>query len=639
MRKIFLLCVLSFALLTNLNADVSVKQEGDFITLKNSLISVSIDLSRGARVGSYIYKGFNDEELIFDYKSGNGGLFKDLWTIQGWPGEFNKRLYKSKILKKGPSEAVVKTWTMSTGKNRNQVQIDLTGILIEKTFILKKGERILTVEMAFTNKGQTGKRPAYWSQSAVDFDKQRKNNIYWRPTRHGVDWIDNEHQTSENGNWYIAKSIAGWNGVTNRKMKRGLVFLMDYNDLRQLYDNTAANTMEWMYDAVAIPAGKTWRTKMQLIPTEGFSGYVFADSELVADFSVVKTPAGLAITHTLSAATLPLKNIKIQTEVIGAKNKWSAKGAPITKDSLGFAPLIKTINVSGVGAMPCIVKVDVTAIKSDGKKLKIHYENYFGGTAGRNLDLVTLEPMYEFKIPEKKKQYLKPDKIKLIKNKVPKILFVRGLWAEFNGIDDAIKQLGDVKVVDGWMKKSALGETLGNFPASYEDLLSYDVIILGNVSGPMLSSVGQEMLADFVKAGGGVLMLGGDRTYGQASFSNPNFTILLPVNCKKRGDYGKLKKASKLKIVKNNSITKGISFDGSETVLYTHFLKPSGNAETVIELGDGTPALIVNKNNKNKIAAVTILPFGEASKGKKLYGENKNWAKLMANTIKWLMGK
>ena len=34
--------------------------------------------------------------------------------------------------------------------------------------------------------------------------------------------------------------------------------LMDYNDLLALYDCCAAVTTEWMYDKVAIPAGKTW---------------------------------------------------------------------------------------------------------------------------------------------------------------------------------------------------------------------------------------------------------------------------------------------------------------------------------------------------------------------------------------------
>ena len=117
------------------------------------------------------------------------------------------------------------------------------------------------------------------------------------------------------------------------------------------------------------------------------------------------------------------------------------------------------------------------------------------------------------------------------------------MWAEYQGIDEAVKQLGDVTVVNGWMKQTALGETLGNFPASYEDLLGYDVIILGNVSGPMLSSVGQEMLADFLKAGGGVLMLSGDRTYGQTTFSNVHFADLLPYTSAPN-DYARLQTPS-----------------------------------------------------------------------------------------------
>ena len=47
----------------------------------------------------------------------------------------------------------------------------------------------------------------------------------------------------------------------------------------------------------------------------------------------------------------------------------------------------------------------------------------------------------------------------------------RGLWADFQGVDGAIERFGDVEVVDAWMKKASLGETLGTFPASYDDLL------------------------------------------------------------------------------------------------------------------------------------------------------------------------
>lgn len=91
------------------------------------------------------------------------------------------------------------------------------------------------------------------------------------------------------------------------------------------------------------------------------------------------------------------------------------------------------------------------------------------------------------------------------------------------------------------MEKAALGETVGNFPGSDEELLTYNVIILGNVSGALLGELGQEMLADYVAAGGGLLLLAGARTYGQANFTNQRFLDLLPASFHADGDYGRLK--------------------------------------------------------------------------------------------------
>jgi uncharacterized membrane protein len=642
-RMIFLTLFIFFCNTIQIPADVFVKQDGDMITVKNELLTFSIDLSRGARIGSYIYKGFNDEELIHDYKLSNGGMFKDLWTIQGWPGEMNKRRYKAEIIKSGPEKVIVKTWTISTGLYGGQKKEDIADILIEKTFSLKKGERILTVDYAFTNKGTSGKRPGFWQQSVVKFDHKKKAGwIYFRPTRFGVDRLIEKGDfkaKTENGYWHNVPAIAGWCGIAEPKLKRGVMFLMDYNYLKQLYNCPPASTVEWMYEDVAIPADKTWKTRAQLIPTENYRGYVYADANLIADFQPVMTPAGLKITHTLSASTLPLKDIVLKTEVCGAISKWSAKAEPLKFKEVGFEASVKTCDIGGIGGYPCVIKVDIEGKDYSNRSISIHYENYFNGTAGRNMDEVQLEPIYKFKIPEKQKQYLKPNLIKLTKNKIPRILFVRGLWANYNGIDDAIKQMGKVEVVDAWMKKTGLGETLGNFPGSYEVLLGYDLIILGNVSGPMLSSVGQEMLVDFVKAGGGLLMLGGDRTYGQTEFSNKNFANLLPVEFNKYGDYSRLKKSSALKTVNEHPVTKNISFNGSEIILYSHNLKAKKNAKTVLELGNNLPAVILSGNNKERVAVVSILPFGEAPEGRKLYRESKEWQNFMANIMKWLMNK
>ncbi len=640
MRRHFLLCLLLAGLLPAF-AQVSATRDAanpNQITLKNALVAYTIDLANGAHVISVLYAGFNNEEIVRDVKADNGGLFKDLWTTQGWPGEFDKRLYEVEIVNAGPDEAVVKTWTVSTGKWGNQVKDDLKDFRVEKTFSLRRDERVLTVRYALTNTGDKGKRPAFWSQHALDFDGKRKNNVYWRPTRHSVDWIDDTHRISEHGYWYIAQVNAGWNGTTNRELKRGVMFLMDYNDLQHLYDNTAATTTEWMYDDVAIPAGKTWLTTVKMIPAEGFGAFTYGSELLLGAVAVKETPAGLRLDHTLAAATRPLKNVTVKTQVKGVRAPWTVDAESFTVDTLGLAPLAKSVNAAGLGPLPCVVTVTLTGADADGKPVTISYADYYGGNAGRNLDLVTLEPMYQFPVPEKRKQYLKPDVITLQHPKPAKILFIRGLWAEYQGIDEAVKALGDVTVVNGWMKKSALGETLGGFPAAYEDLLSYDVIILGNVSGPMLSTVGQEMLADFLKAGGGVLMLAGDRTYGQTTFSNSHFNDLLPYTSAPN-DYARLAAATALQAGKRHDITKGVKFGKNDVVLYAHALTAKTDAVVPVTLSTDAPAVILTDGKAPRVAVVAALPFGKAPDGKTLYYQSAPWQALMANTLEWLLRK
>ncbi len=296
MRRLILSLLLSCSLLPAF-AQVSATRDTanpNLITLKNSLLTCVIDLANGAHIISYLYTGFNNEEIVRDVQADNGGLFKDLWTIQGWPGEFDQRKYDAEIVNAGPDEVVVKTWTTSTGKSGTQVKDDIKDFLLEKTFSLRKDERILTVRYAFTNKGENGKRPAYWSQHAIDFDGQRKNNVYWRPTESGVDWIDDAHRVSANGHWFATSATAGWNGATDPALKRGVMFLIDYNDLQQLYDNTEATTVEWMYDDVAIPAGKTWSTTMRMIPAEGFGSFTYGDEHLLAASSHRRPPPDCA---------------------------------------------------------------------------------------------------------------------------------------------------------------------------------------------------------------------------------------------------------------------------------------------------------------------------------------------------------
>ena len=283
------------------------KTNPDIVELRNGLLGVQVDLSRGARVSSFRYKGFNSDDIVFDYQHSNGGLIKDLWTTQGWPGEFDKRKFDAEIVSAGPDEAVLRAWTTVTGDFKNKRNPELEGLILKKTFKLSKGSRVLKVQVEVENVTATSKRFAYWSQNALNFDGSLRKIFFWRPVQHGVDMIGTKRE-SEYGFWYTAVPRAGWNGVTDPEMERGVVFLMDFNSVEQLYDNPEAFTAEWMYDPVAVPSGKTWKTEIQVVPTEGFAGYSHADQDIIANFKATELPSGLNIQHILAATDRPLRN-------------------------------------------------------------------------------------------------------------------------------------------------------------------------------------------------------------------------------------------------------------------------------------------------------------------------------------------
>lgn len=297
----------------------------DVVEMANDLLTVRIDLARGC--------GWH--RLCMRDSTTKTSCMTPAWTtagssrISGRPRDGRASLTSGatslRIVKSGPAEVVLETSTLSTGAAKGKTNESLSDLRIVKTFTLRDGDRGLHVKVAITNEGAVGKRPAYWSQHALDFDGKRKNTQYWRPTRHGVDVISQGIE-SANGYWYTAPPTAGWNGATNAALGRGLMFLMDYNAVQQFYDNVAANTVEWMYDDTAIPAGKTWGTEMTLIPTEGFAGYRHGDRSFVGHFEAYEIPGGLLVEHVVAAATRPLADVTVQTRVRGRAGRLGRGG-------------------------------------------------------------------------------------------------------------------------------------------------------------------------------------------------------------------------------------------------------------------------------------------------------------------------
>ena len=607
---------------------VTAKREDRYIHVRNDVLAITIDLQLGARVTEYVYAPFK-ENLVYPVADA-GGLLMDHVTEQTWPGEFLSRMYEAEIVKAGPDEAVVRVWTIGQGET-------VEGVRFQRTITLRDGERWLHCEVALANEGKLGRITNYWSQNNFWLLGRKENNTWYRPCTRGIDVQGYDWSTYR---WYYVEDVtAGWNGVANGDLGVGVMFLMDYNDLWKLYDNQTAVTTEWMYDKVAIPAGKTWKTDIYIIPVSGVSGLKHGSKDLLANFTVTEETGALQIEHELSQGTRPLKDVTVRTRAGGLKADWQATVPEAKLEVIDESVQKLSVKATGVGVMPAGIEVTVTGTGPDGAPVTVVYGDYYGGSAGKNNDPFTMEAYLEFKRPPKVKVYLKPEDLTVKHNPEPRLLYMRGVWTEFFRLDEGFADaFPKGERTDGWLDTSPVGVNYSYFPADYGELLAFDVIALGNVPVVGLADLGQEMLTDYVKGGGGLLVLGGDQSYGQSGFSHEGLKGLMPVEIGDPFDWRKVPGGAPLAVAGRHPITQGVEFGGQDVVLYRHIIAPKADAAVLVTAG-GQPILIAAQVGAGRIACVLAAPFGEAPEGKTAFWDSAAWRRLMANTVRWLAGK
>ncbi len=614
------------------NAAASAEKSGDSITMQNDLLKLSIDLKKGARISEFLYKPFGGN-IVYPVESAGGMLMDHVWE-QTWPGEFLNRAYEGEVVKAGPDEASVKVSSMGIGDT-------IKGIKLERLITLKAGDHAVYCRLSLTNTSEQGKVTGYWIQNNFWFGGKKEGISWFRPTTRGIDRMGRDAKGDEwfgNSWYYIDDATAGWNGAASKELKQGVMFLMDYNDLWRIYDNAFAITTEWMYDRVAIPVGKTWNTEIVFYPVAGVTGFTHGSRNVAANFEISQEGDSLTIEHQVAKGLVPLKDVTVSTKVWGLKKPWELKMPDAKFANLTDAAQAAAVKAPGAGAMPAGIQVTLTGTAPDGKTITETYGDYYGGAEGKNNDPFTMKPYLAFERPPKRKVYLKPDVVEYKANAEPKILYLKGLWTNLFRVEEAVKAgLPTAKVADGWLDASPVGLTVTSFPADYPSLTSNDLYILGNMPAAPFGLVGQEMLKDYLAAGGNMLILGGDQAFGQADFSNNEFLDMLPVEVGGHYNWRKIEGGA-LKISDgSNPVAQGVSFGSSDKVFYSHLCKPKTDAKVVVTAGD-RPILVLGTTPKGgRIACVLATTFGEPGAGDKAFWDSPAWQRLMQNTVQWLV--
>lgn len=105
-----------------------------------------------------------------------------------------------------------------------------------------------------------------------------------------------------------------------------------------------------------------------------------------------------------------------------------------------------------------------------------------------------------------------------------------------------------------------------DLPGSLEELQAWDVVVLNNVPAWDLDSGRQEMLVEYARNGGGVMVLGGTASFGPGAYAATTLESMMPVTVKVTDGRDRPKVAVLLVIDRSGSMSYGESTSGAPKI-------------------------------------------------------------------------
>ncbi len=221
------------------------------------------------------------------------------------------------------------------------------------------------------------------------------------------------------------------------------------------------------------------------------------------------------------------------------------------------------------------------------------------------------------------------------------VLTLRGLHSRYWGLEEAEKLLGRrcrESEVSYYAEYYWKGEEITYFPATWEDLSRFDVIVFANVPFSVLGSQRAQALAEYLQAGGAVLLLGGTHAFGQAGMDEGPLGPLMPV--RPRGLFDLQRFAAYWPVERTRQAppwlgTGGIDWERPPVTLWYHQVDAAPGSTVWLE-ADGQPFLVTGSVGAGRVAAVCAPPYGEVGEGDRVFWEWESWPALMGRLLLWL---
>jgi uncharacterized membrane protein len=658
---IFVFLALAARAEPGVSSKVTTENGKTLVTLSNPFVELVFEPALGGRCTGFRLLD-NGEQLVA--KSNPYGFFLDHWAKYIWPSGLMHLPYQYEIVGDGKTTVGIKLWTTvpATGGGVGSADEkmskaiptspDLVGLIVQKTILLHADRDVIDVDEEIINPLKESRGAGLYIQHNFNMNGSPYHNVWYFPSTRGIDlriMRDKEGDADKGVDW-VLDPTAGWIAVRDAKTNRGLLFAFDYNYIDRLY--TSGSSAEWFMDTVPVAPGKSFKTSYVIKPIRDFEGVVYGSKRIVADLQMREEAGGkVHVTSDIAAVSGAIPGVQIEFTATGWKSKaelfhqtFKLERLPEAKVRQEFSFAAKDLT-DGVVVRALVVGPgweEKYETYYDGEKKEEQRRTNLWATKGGALPGTKGEG-YFHKPPRKIKQFDKP-----VLSQVPrpspdhfKCLVVFGLFTHVLNLDDALADWkADSKYPVEFNFLNCPPNGVEKFPATYDDLFSYNVVVLSDVNYKAIGAIGFEMLCDYVEQGGNLLIVGGPYALGDGEFEETRFLDILPV--KLSGPFD-LKWAGKgkswaLTAAGKSPITEGLTFEQAPKVFWQHFVTPKAGAEVILTAG-GQPSLVVGHYGKGKIAVLTLSPTGVSESGETAWWEWKQWPQLLKNIFQWFNQK
>ncbi len=239
---------------------------------------------------------------------------------------------------------------------------------------------------------------------------------------------------------------------------------------------------------------------------------------------------------------------------------------------------------------------------------------------------------------DEEKKMPKPAGLAITRNGVLDLHHARGAFSWLNPMESVAALLDGGTCRPSWVDfvgfKEGPAGCMDEFPNSYEALMGYDVLVLDDVHARHLGAKNRVMIAEFVRQGGGLLVIGGYFNLSLGGDHNSYIEEVMPVTIAGykqivRDDKGLARKAEK------PAFFDKVDWSGPLQA-FTVDVSPLKPGAEVLATAGGKPAIVSGTYGKGRVVVVMMNPHGDYPPTAKPYWLSSQWPRILAACVRWL---